>query len=136
VTRRIRPLLDATRPVLGGAARVVEQVLDEVEPPTEGPGWIHGDLWSGNVHHSVDGPALIDPSAQVGERGVDLAMMSLFGGFPAAFWEAYEGVAPIPEAVRAAVPYHQLLYLLVHVHFFGGAYVAQTERVAAAALRR
>ena len=133
-SHRIEPLLEATRPTLGPVAKLIERVLDEVTPELEGPVLVHGDLWSGNFHFGSRGPVLIDPSCQAAERGLDLSMMQLFGGFPAPFWEAYEANAPISEAVRASIPYHQLLYLLVHVHFFGSSYVRGTETAARNAL--
>ena len=89
---------------------------------------IHGDLWSGNVVHALDGPTLIDPSAWRGERAVDLAMMSLFGGFQGAM-ERYEQLHPIPKEVHEAIPFYQLYYLLVHVHFFGSSYVSSVRGV-------
>ncbi len=127
--RRVQPLLEATWDRLGGVGRRVERWLEAFDPPVEGPVLLHGDLWSGNVHMSAAGPALLDPSVWWGERGVDLAMMRLFGGFPEAFWRAYQARYPIPEAVEAALPFYQVYYLLVHVHFFGAGYVGALERL-------
>lgn len=126
--RRLKPLLRATRGALGPLGDAVERVIDTWRPAVEGPVLLHGDLWSGNVVHGASGPALIDPSVWWGERAVDLAMMELFGGFPRAFWEAYEAERPIGADVRRSIPYHQLYYLLVHVHFFGGAYLSGVRR--------
>lgn len=131
---RIEPLLAATSSTLGSVTATVRRALEAYSPPSEGPVLVHGDLWAGNVHHAASGPALIDPSVQYAERALDLAMMRLFGGFPASFWRSYEEVRPIPDVVRASIPYHQLLYLLVHVHFFGGSYVRQTQAAAHATI--
>ncbi len=129
VNFRLKPLLEATWSQLGPTGKDLERVLARYIPPTEGPTLIHGDLWHGNVLMSTQGPALIDPSVWVGERGVDLAMMQLFGGFPPPFWEHYETFFPIPTEVREALPYYQLYFLLVHVHFFGPAYLSGIQRV-------
>ena len=131
--RRLEPLLRATRGTLGTAlARQVEIMGTQTPYTLEGPVMLHGDLWHGNVLHTLDGPALIDPAHWCGERAVDLAMMRLFGGFEGRCMAAYEEVLPVsPETSRAADCF-QLLFLLVHVHFFGAAYVSQT----AALLRR
>jgi protein-ribulosamine 3-kinase len=102
----------------------------------EGPSLLHGDLWSGNIHATSDGIALIDPAIYRGHREVDLAMAELFGGFSKHFWDAYE--ESWPRAIdgyaqrRAA---YQLYYLLVHVNLFGGGYVGQTREALRAALR-
>jgi phosphatidylserine decarboxylase len=122
--RRIQPLLRSTWTQLGALGPRCERLLATVQPPQEGPVLLHGDLWAGNAH----GRAVIDPSCWYGERGVDLAMMKLFGGFDAAFWSAYEDRLPVPAAVWAAVPFYQLYYVLVHVHFFGAGYLADVER--------
>ncbi|WP_457634179.1 fructosamine kinase family protein [Oceanithermus desulfurans] len=129
VERRLRPLLQATRPRLGELAGVLEDFLESFHWPAEGPVLIHGDLWSGNVLMSREGPALIDPSAWYGERAVDLAMMRLFGGFPEAFWSSYQAARPLPPEVREALPAYQLYFLLVHVHFFGSGYLPGIRRV-------
>ena len=133
-SHRIGPLLDATRDTLGSVADLVERAVREAPPTVEGPVLVHGDLWSGNFHFGTSGPVLIDPSCQAAERGLDLAMMELFGGFPEPFWDAYRANSPISDAVRASIPVHQLLYLLVHVHFFGTSYARGTEAAARQAL--
>jgi phosphatidylserine decarboxylase len=128
-TQRIQPLLRATWSTLGGLGPRVERLLREYAPPVEGPVLLHGDLWSGNVYASSDGPALIDPSVWWGERGVDLAMMGLFGGFGGQCMQAYQRATPIPQEVQEAVEFYQLYYLLVHVHFFGASYLRGVEGV-------
>ena len=133
--KRIRPLLEATKPLLGGLYEEIPAALRRAPLPAEGPVLIHGDLWRGNVYMSEKGPALIDPSAWVGERGVDLAMMRLFGGFPSRFWQAYEELLPIPPEVEAALPCYQLYFLLVHVKFFGAGYLSSLRRALGACPR-
>ena len=100
----------------------------------DGRSLLHGDLWSGNVYAGPDGgPVLVDPAVYRGHREVDLAMTELFGGFPRAFYAAYEDRRPLTdgyEDIRRNV--YQLYPLLVHVNLFGGAYVEG----AAGALRR
>ncbi len=130
VDRRLRPLLAASRRTLGPArAERVARFLEGLDLPAEGPRVVHGDLWSGNVHHSRLGPTLIDPSAQGAERAYDLGMMNLFGGFPDAFWQAYEAELPIPAEVRAAIPAHELVFVLVHVAMFGAGYNDAVDRI-------
>ena len=126
---RIEPLLEATSDTLGDLRATLDPLLDRFDPPAEGPCLVHGDLWSGNVYSSAAGPCLIDPSAWCGERVVDLAMIELFGGFPPEFWMSYKMRYPIPPEVEAAIPYHQLYFLLVHVHFFGRGYLHGVRRV-------
>ncbi len=126
--KRLLPLVELTAPRLGNLAAPLARFVQSFDWPAEGATLIHGDLWSGNVLMSSRGPALIDPSAWRGERAVDLAMMELFGGFPRAFWSAYETLAPIPREVREALEAYQLYFLLVHVHFFGAGYLPPIRR--------
>lgn len=130
--KRLLPLIQATWTQLGTLGPELESLLPRLRLPTEGPTLIHGDLWSGNVHMSEAGPALLDPSVWVGERGVDLAMMRLFGGFPELFWQEYGALYPVPPEVRDALPCYQLYYLLVHVLFFGSGYLGSVRRALAA----
>ena len=93
----------------------------------DGASLLHGDLWSGNVHATPSGIALIDPSTYFGHREVDLAMADLFGGFPASFWESYEEAWPLRGGWQMRRSIYQLYYLLVHVNLFGGGYLRQTR---------
>jgi phosphatidylserine decarboxylase len=117
---RLRPLLDAARDALGPELHDrASRWLDRAAWEAEGPCVVHGDCWAGNVMHTRRGPMLIDPSAQWAERGLDVAMMRLFGGFPASFWRAYEAARPLPDTTREALPAYSLYYVLAHVVFFG-----------------
>jgi len=127
--QRILPLLRAAWTALGELGPRVESLLNHYTPPVEGPVLLHGDLWAGNVLHTVDGPALIDPSVWWGERGVDLAMMALFGGFDETCMSSYQEKRPIPREVNEALPFYQLYYLLLHVHHFGDSYLGGVTRV-------
>ncbi|MEQ9569310.1 MAG: fructosamine kinase family protein [Longimicrobiales bacterium] len=124
--------------------REVERALDAVAPllePVEddGPSWVHGDLWAGNVHPGPDGsPVLVDPATYRGHREVDPAMAALFGGLSARARAAYEDAFPLRPGADDRRPLYQLYYLLVHVNLFGAGYVASTldaARRAAAAVR-
>ncbi len=141
--RRIVPQLEralrtgafasAERTLLARFTDSLEHVLDGAA--AEGPSLLHGDLWSGNAHALQDGGlALIDPATYYGDREVDLAMAELFGGFPRAFFEAYEEswATPAGRARRRAA--YQVYYLLVHVSLFGGGYAARTLSAVRAAL--
>ena len=123
---RIAPLVGG----LGGRRReAIDRFLGGIELPCEGPCLVHGDLWRGNAVFGREGPALIDPSVCWGERGLDLAMIRLFGGFPDAFWRAYGEVLPVPEEVERALPAYTLYFVLVHVRLFGAPYLAHLDRL-------
>jgi fructosamine-3-kinase len=126
VDGRIRPILSQCR--LPTALRSRLEAVLGLTPPLEGPVLLHGDLWRGNAHFCVEGGALIDPSVWQGERAVDLAMMTLFGGFPPVFWEAYRAEAPIPADVWEALAYWRVYFVLVHVALFGSGYLGALDR--------
>ena len=114
--------------------RVMSRLVDGRLPaPDAEPARLHGDLWSGNVLWSADGPVLIDPAAHGGNRETDLAMLDLFG-LPhlGRVLAAYDEAWPLDDGWRERVPLHQLHPLLVHAALFGGGYGAQ----AVAAARR
>lgn len=111
------------------------RVGDLIGPAAEadGPSLLHGDLWSGNVIVDRKGePVLVDPAVYVGHREVDLAMTRLFGGFPPAFYRAYDEAWPPALGRDARWPAYQLYPLLVHARLFGGGYVGSAVRAAAA----
>lgn len=115
-------------------ARVAERLFDpddDLAGPQVSPARLHGDLWGGNVLWGADGNAwLIDPAAHGGHPEADLAMMHLFGGFPAATFDAYDEVVPPLEGRDDRVALHQLAPLLVHACLFGGSYGGEVDRVA------
>lgn len=105
----------------------IPELLAAHQPP---PALVHGDLWSGNAACGQDGePVLLDPAVYYGDREVDLAMTELFGGFPAAFYRAYNQAYPLaPEYQQRKILYN-LYHILNHFNLFGGSYLSQANRM-------
>jgi len=98
--------------------------------PAEPPALVHGDLWAGNYLLDAQGaPVLIDPAIHFGHREADLAMMELFGGFPASVFDHYHESYPLEPGWRERLAYHQLYPILVHVVLFGGPYESQARSI-------
>lgn len=122
-----RGSLPASAPAL--VDRLGGRVTD-LAGPAEPPARVHGDLWSGNVLVGADGrPWIIDPAAYGGHREVDLAMYSLFGSPPPAFFAAYQDVSPLAEGWQDRLPLWRLEPLLVHASLFGAGYGAQATEI-------
>ena len=86
---------------------------------------VHGDLWSGNfIVASKNQPVLIDPAVYYGDRQVDLAMTTLFGGFDKQFYEAYHYHYPFPSGYQEQWRILNLYPLLIHLNLFGKSYHA------------
>ena len=89
---------------------------------------LHGDLWSGNYAFTQTGETVIfDPAIYYGDREADIAMTELFGGFPAAFYDAYEEVWPLDAGYARRKTLYNLYHILNHFNMFGGGYGAQAE---------
>ncbi len=89
---------------------------------------LHGDLWSGNYAFSQTGETVIfDPAVYYGDREADIAMTELFGGFSAAFYDAYEEVWPLDAGYAVRRTLYNLYHILNHFNMFGGGYGAQAE---------
>lgn len=98
--------------------------------PNERPALLHGDLWSGNVMVTDEGaPALVDPAVYYGYREAELAFTRLFGGFDAAFYDAYNEAFPLTDGFEDRIPIYNLYPLLVHLNLFGTGYLSGIERV-------
>ena len=107
-------------------ARFVEMLATAIEAPSI----LHGDLWGGNFIVDETGEAcLIDPAVYFGHREADLAMTSLFGGFPPAFYRAYQDEFPLLDGHAERLHMYQLYHLLNHLNLFGSGYYAQCERI-------
>ena len=105
---------------------LIKKFPDLISGTEEEPSLLHGDLWSGN--YLIDGkgiPWLIDPAVYYGHREADLAMTSLFGGFPNSFYSAYKSAYPIAPGYSEREPLYQLYHLLNHLNLFGTGYYGQ-----------
>jgi len=92
--------------------------------PEEPPCLVHGDLWSGNFIVSEEGRAcLIDPAVYYGNREVDLAMSTLFGGFSPEFYSSYNEEYPLIKGWRDRLDLYNLYPLLIHLNLFGTGYL-------------
>lgn len=96
------------------------------------PSLLHGDLWSGNTAFTETGqPVIFDPAVYYGDRETDLAMSELFGGFPAAFYAAYQEAWPLDPGYAIRKTLYNLYHILNHFNLFGGGYLAQARRMIA-----
>lgn len=141
--RRVRPQLEralaaaafdtSERHLLARFVDSLDTILADAAPG--GASLLHGDLWSGNAHPSAHGDVvLLDPASYHGDREVDLAMAELFGGFPRAFYDAYEEAWPTPAGSSRRRSAYRVYYLLVHVNLFGAGYVRGTMDAVRASL--
>jgi fructosamine-3-kinase len=94
------------------------------------PSLLHGDLWSGNYLFTADGePMLIDPDVFYGDRELDIAMTTLFGGFSQEFYQGYNSVYPLTIGVDKRLGWYQLNYLLAHLNLFGETYGPMVDQI-------
>lgn len=114
-------------------ARLLERLiqrLPELLAHDPAPSLLHGDLWHGNCLALPKGQVgLIDPSTYFGDRETDLAMTRLFGGFPAAFYDAYEAEWPLDAGAAERVAIYNLYHLMNHLLLFGESYGAEIDRI-------
>lgn len=95
------------------------------------PSLIHGDLWGGNI--LAEGGRIsgfLDPAIYHADPEIELAFSTLFGTFAEPFFRRYAEIRPMrPGFFEVRRDLYNLYPLLVHVRLFGGAYVAQVERI-------
>jgi fructosamine-3-kinase len=91
---------------------------------------LHGDLWGGNWLTATSGePVLIDPAVYYGHHEADLAFTELFGGFPAAFYAAYQASWPLESGYDERKELYNLYHLLNHLNLFGESYGGSVDSV-------
>ena len=116
-------------PLQEQGARVMDRLPEWFEGYVPAASLLHGDLWGGNWA-SLDGePVIFDPAVYYGDRETDLAMTRLFGGFGAAFYEAYEANAPLAPGHHARCDLYQLYHVLNHLNLFGGGYLGRAQEL-------
>lgn len=112
--------------------RAVENLVTQLTEliPIQPASLLHGDLWGGNaITNSQGEPAIIDPAAHYGWAEAELAMTTLFGAFPKAFYQAYEEVRPLEPGYYARFPIYNLYHLLNHLNIFGRGYLGQVQAI-------
>jgi protein-ribulosamine 3-kinase len=98
--------------------------------PQDPPALLHGDLWNGNAFYDLQGQAvLVDPAVYYGHREVDLAMMSLFGGFSREIYDIYNHLFPLEPDWQNRLKIYQLYPLLVHFNLFGDTYLSPINQI-------
>lgn len=112
--------------------RLRTKILNTPHFHTVKPSLLHGDLWSGNISFTAAGtPVLLDPDVFYGDREMDLAMTTIFGGFDADFYAGYQSVFPFEPGMQSRLPMYQLYYLLAHLNLFGESYGPAVDRILA-----
>ncbi len=122
--RRLRPQLELAKRNGFSLSVPSSKLLDGHQPQ---PSLLHGDLWSGNVGFTPNGPVVFDPAVYYGDREADLAMTELFGGFPREFYAPTRKHSRSMRATRGESTLYNLYHLLNHLNLFGGGYLAQVE---------
>ena len=92
------------------------------------PALLHGDLWGGNWGSCDDQPVIFDPAVYYGDPESDIAMTTLFGGFPREFYDAYRAGRPDQPGGSQRRELYRLYHVLNHYNLFGGGYAAQAEQ--------
>lgn len=106
--------------------RICKELPQLLAQHTPEPSLLHGDLWRGNVGFLAGrAPVVFDPALYRGDREADLAMTELFGGFPPAFYAAYEEAWPLDDGYGTRKHLYNLYHLLNHLNLFGRGYLAQ-----------
>lgn len=133
IHHRLRKQLDMTARYMVDIRlqKQFEQVFNRLESlyPHEPPSLVHGDLWGGNYLVTDAGrPVLIDPAVYYGNREMDIAMTTLFGGFSDRFYAAYHEAYPLQPGWKDRVDLWNLYPLLVHLNLFGPSYLEAVQR--------
>ena len=106
-------------------SRLLKRLPVYFESATPEVSLLHGDLWGGNWGCSGGEPVIFDPAVYYGDRETDIAMTRLFGGFGAAFYEAYESSWPLPDGHQDRQHLYQLYHVLNHLNLFGSGYLGR-----------
>ncbi|WP_101065435.1 fructosamine kinase family protein [Roseovarius salinarum] len=117
--RRLLAFADALPPEVARRLDRLGARLPDLLPATPPPALLHGDLWAGNLLFAQGRAWFIDPACYHGDAEVDLAMLTLFGNPPGAFWDGY---GALTEGAADRRPVYQLWPALVHLRLFGAGY--------------
>ncbi|MDO6422649.1 fructosamine kinase family protein [Saccharophagus degradans] len=100
------------------------KLIEFLNSSCSSPSLVHGDLWSGNVLFDKQRVWLIDPAVYYADSEVDIAMTEMFGGFDAAFYQAYQTVRPFTAQYPIKKRIYNAYHYLNHYNLFGDNYLA------------
>ncbi|AEH37720.1 fructosamine kinase family protein [Halopiger xanaduensis] len=111
---------------IDAVAADLESLLGEPDAPA----LIHGDVWTTNVlSRDGDVTAFLDPATYYAHPEIELAFIDWTETFGDAFFDRYQKKRALEPGFFDRRRYVYRLYpLLVHVHLFGGRYVARLEQ--------
>ncbi|WP_372748408.1 fructosamine kinase family protein [Litorivivens sp.] len=120
---------DAVRGAYNARLAAVRAVLVEyLNAQCRQASLVHGDLWSGNMLCDTQRVWLIDPAVYFADREVDVAMTEMFGGFPKAFYRAYDQALPLSQEYPRKRVIYNLYHALNHYNLFGDGYLSSCEQ--------
>ena len=106
-----------------GADQLLAALPEFFDNYTPEPSLLHGDLWSGNVAFSSGNqPIVFDPAVYYGDREAEFGIITMFGGFDPAFFEAYEDAYPFEPGSEKRRDLYLLYHQLNHFNLFGSSY--------------
>jgi len=115
-----------TNELLKSIAKLENRIESILSGTDESPALLHGDLWSGNYFYDRNGePVLVDPAVYYGHREADIAMTTLFGGFPEQFYKVYNEISPLKDDWQQRLKFYNIYHLLNHLNLFGSSYYSQ-----------
>ena len=110
--------------------KLLKAIYRRLAPHRPESSLLHGDLWCGYVLCAIKRmPVIFDPSSYFGDREVDLAMTELFGGFPEAFYLAYNETWPVNNGYSHRINIYNLYHILNHLNMFGDSYYSQAKKI-------
>lgn len=130
INNRLKPQVDrayASTLLTENELALFENLYEKIPSllSSESPSLLHGDLWSGNfLCDSHENPVLIDPAVYYGDRNMDLAMTTLFGGFEKEFYDSYQYHSKSRLNENGIWQICNLYPLLIHLNLFGRAYLS------------
>ncbi|KAJ2781502.1 hypothetical protein H4R18_002828 [Coemansia javaensis] len=94
------------------------------------PSLVHGDLHAHNFAADEHGaPVIYDPAVYWGHHESELGIMRLFGGYTAAFADAYHWRIPRAPGFERRAAVYKLYHALNHYNLFGAAYLGLCEEL-------
>jgi len=112
------------------ARKLLDSLPDKLGDHQPKPSLLHGDLWTGNAGFTRSGdPIIYDPTTYYGDHETDLAFSEFFGGFPPAFYRAYQSVTTLDAGYEERKHLYNLYHVLNHANLFGSSYAHQAENI-------
>ena len=123
----LKPVVLEKMPAVGGDTKRASSGMNAAETFVQTEHGVQDSVGKFYYETLRGGHGTNDPASFYGDREFDLGITTVFGGFDADFYAAYNAVYPLDPGANERLNFYRLYYLMVHTNKFGTMYKSSAD---------